>query len=129
MANHDRNPKEYILSLDKHNYYMMNIVDYLVGNTDRHWGNWGVLVRNANNKPVRLYDLMDFNQAFHSYDHLEGANCLTMFGEQVSQKEAAIKAVEAIGLNQLKEVDKAVFQELREVYEMFCKRLELLKMV
>lgn len=22
-------------------YYMMNIVDYLVGNTDRHWGNWG----------------------------------------------------------------------------------------
>lgn len=129
LANHDRNPKEYILSLDKHNYYMMNIVDYLVGNTDRHWGNWGVLVRNANNKPVRMYDLMDFNQAFHSYDHLEGANCLTMFGEQVSQKEAAIEAVTAIGLNQLKEVDKAVFQELPEVYEMFCKRLELLKMV
>lgn len=29
---------------------MMNIVDYLIGNTDRHWGNWGFLVNNANNK-------------------------------------------------------------------------------
>ena len=33
--NHDRDVKEYILSLDSHNYYMMNIIDYLVGNTDR----------------------------------------------------------------------------------------------
>ena len=22
-------------------YYIMNIVDYIVGNTDRHWGNGG----------------------------------------------------------------------------------------
>ncbi len=35
-VNHDRNTKKYIISLDKHNYYMMNIVDYLIGNTDRH---------------------------------------------------------------------------------------------
>ena len=38
--NHDRNTKKYILSLDRHNYYMMNIVDYLIGNTDRHWDIW-----------------------------------------------------------------------------------------
>ena len=25
---------------------MMNILDYLVGNTDRHWENWGLLVDN-----------------------------------------------------------------------------------
>lgn len=24
---------------DNHNYYMMNIVDYLLGNTDHHWAN------------------------------------------------------------------------------------------
>ena len=56
--NHNREVKKYILSLDKHNYYMMNIIDYLIGNTDRHWGNWGVLVNNSNNKPVRLYCLL-----------------------------------------------------------------------
>lgn len=128
-VNHGRNTKKYILSLDRHNYYMMNIVDYLVGNTDRHWGNWGVFVRNSNNKPVRLYDLMDFNQAFHSYDDIEGANCQTMFGEHMNQKEAAIQSVERIGLNQKKEISKTCFEELPQFYDMFCKRLELLKSV
>ena len=40
---------------------MMNILDYLVGNTDRHWENWGLLVDNETNRPIRLHDLMDFN--------------------------------------------------------------------
>lgn len=126
-ANHNRDLKKYILSLDRHNYYMMNIVDYLVGNTDRHWGNWGVLVRNRNNKPVRLYDLMDFNQAFHSYDNVEGSNCQTMFGERINQKDAAVLAVSRIGLNQTREVSKESFVGLPQFYEMFCKRLDILK--
>lgn len=128
-VNHDRKTKKYILSLDRHNYYMMNIIDYLVGNTDRHWGNWGVLVCNSNNKPVRLYDLMDFNQAFHSYDDMEGSNCQTLFGTHLSQREAAIMSVKRIGLNQIKKVDQGVFRELPQFYEMFCKRLELLKSI
>lgn len=127
--NHGRNTKKYILSLDKHNYYMMNIIDYLIGNTDRHWGNWGVLVRNSNNKPVRLHDLMDFNQSFNSYDNIEGSNCQTMFGKYINQKEAAIKSARIIGLNQIKEVDKKFFNELPQFYGMFCKRLELLRLV
>lgn len=126
-ANHGKNTKKYILSLDKHNYYMMNIVDYLIGNTDRHWVNWGVLVRNLDNKPVRLHDLMDFNQAFHSYDDIKGANCQTMFGEQLSQRDAAVRSVEKIGLNQIKEINRDIFDELPQFYGMFCERLALLK--
>lgn len=126
-VNHGKNTKKYILSLDRHNYYMMNIVDYLIGNTDRHWGNWGVLIHNRNNKPVRLYDLMDFNQAFHSYDTIDGSNCQTMFGVHANQKEAAIQAVKKIGLNQTEEVKKAHFKQMPQFYEMFCKRLELLR--
>lgn len=126
-ANHNKNVKKYILSLDKHNYYMMNIIDYLVGNTDRHWGNWGVLVRNSDHKPVRLHDLMDFNRAFHSYDKIEGANCQTLFGEHLNQKDAAIQSVREIGLNQITEVKKECFHELPRFYEMFCQRLALLK--
>ncbi len=128
-ANHGRNTKKYILSLDKHNYHMMNIVDYLIGNTDRHWGNWGVLVSNTNNKPVRLHALMDFNQAFHAYDTMDGANCQTMFGERVSQREAAVRSVEKIGLNQTKEVSRAYFDKLPWFYDMFCQRLELLRSI
>lgn len=125
--NHNRDTKKYILSLDKHNYYMMNIIDYLVGNTDRHWGNWGVLINNLNNKPVCLHKLMDFNQAFHSYDLLDGTNCQTVFRKHMTQKEAALWAVKQIGLNQIKEVKKELFSNLPQYYEMFTRRLELLK--
>lgn len=124
-ANHDFDSMEYILKLDSYSYYMMNIVDYLIGNTDRHWGNWGMLVDNATNHPVRLYDLMDFNKAFGSYDTLEGANCLTTKKKQ-TQKQAALEAVQMIGLNQMKEVDLQWFTDDKR-REMFEKRLALLR--
>ena len=127
--NQNQDTKAYILSLDKHNYYMMNIIDYLVGNTDRHWGNWGVLVDNSINKPICLHKLMDFNQAFHSFDTLEGANCQTTFGVKMTQKEAAVEAVKAIGLNQVEEVKKKIFCDLPQYFQMFEERLELLKSV
>jgi hypothetical protein len=41
---------EFVLKKDSYSYYMMNILDYLIGNTDRHWGNWGLFVDNATNK-------------------------------------------------------------------------------
>lgn len=125
--NQDVNTKEYILDMDSHNYYMMNIVDYLTGNTDRHWGNWGVLVDNTSNRPIRLHKLMDFNMAFHAYDTLEGANCQTAFGEPVTQKDAAMQAVRENGLNQLEDVKEELFAELPQYYGMFCRRLALLK--
>ncbi len=121
--NHEEAVEAYILGLDKHNYYMMNLVDYLVGNTDRHWGNWGVLVDNSRNRPVRLHDLMDFNCAFSSYDLLDGANCQTAFGRRMTQREAAAEAVRQIGTNQIQEVKEEWFWRLPQYYEMFVKRL------
>ena len=117
-----------ILELDSYSYYMMNIVDYLIGNTDRHWGNWGVLVNNATNQPVRLHDLMDFNKAFGTYDTIDGAGCLTCLQprEYKTQKEAAIEAVRKIGLNQIAEVQAEWFIDA-DVKEMFFKRLKILK--
>jgi len=125
--NHGRNIRKYILNLDRHNYYMMNIIDYLTGNTDRHWGNWGVLVRNTTNKPVSLHPLMDFNQTFYSYDTPDGANCQTLFGRKATQREAALEAVKRIGLNQRREVERDCFSELPEYYDMFAQRLGILK--
>lgn len=127
LKNQDKDIKTSILALDQYNYHMMNIVDYLVGNTDRHWGNWGVLVDNSKNRPIGLHKLMDFNQAFHAYDRIEGANCQTAFRSGVTQAEAAIVAVKEVGLNQMKEVKQEVFADLPQYYEMFCQRLELLR--
>lgn len=125
--NHDMDKMEAILALDSYSYYMMNIMDYLIGNTDRHWGNWGVLVDNRTNQPMRLHDLMDFNKAFSSYDNLEGANCLTNNKKQ-TQKEAAIEAVKNVGLNQIAEVKPEWFQKDSQ-REIFFARLQLLKAV
>ena len=108
-TNHDWNTLDKILELDAHGYYMMNILDYLVGNTDRHWENWGLLVDNQTNKPIRLHDLMDFNRAFQQYDTLEWANCLTVGKRHLSQREAAIEAVKKIGMNQKCDINEEIF--------------------
>lgn len=126
--NHDLDAHKYILELDGYSYYMMNILDYLIGNTDRHWGNWGLLIDNQTNLPLRLHDLMDFNKAFSSYTTMEGANCLTtgrLAGQ--SQKEAALYAVNQVGLNQTSEINRDWFESRGDLYEMLQKRLELLK--
>ena len=124
--NRDLNPLEYILELDSYSYYMMNILDYLVGNTDRHWGNWGLWVDNSTNEPVGLHPVMDFNQVFRAYDTLEGAVCQTALPGRMSQREAALEAVEKAGLNQIKEIDRRWFDGREREYNMFCARLEVL---
>lgn len=129
LQNHNKNVKKYILSLDKHGYYMMNIIDYLIGNTDRHWGNWGVVVDNSDNKPICLHKLMDFNKTFGSYDAIEGANCQTCFGQKLTQKEEAIQAVKEVGINQIQDVDSKYFWYFPEYEEMFIERLNLLKRI
>ena len=70
---------------------------------------------------------MDFNQSFYSYDTLDGAFCQTLEKRGVTQREAALDAVRRIGLNQIREVDPAVFGTYPEWGEMFQCRLEVLK--
>ncbi len=126
-GNHGRDTRQCILQLDSYNYYMMNIIDYLVGNTDRHGENWGVFVDNSNNKPICLHKLMDFNRAFDSYGTMEGADCQTVFGMNMTQKEAALQAVGEVGLNQVREVEESLFAYFPQYYGMFVRRLALLK--
>ena len=129
LANQEVEIAQAVFSLDAYNYYMMNIVDYLVGNIDRHWGNWGVMVDNRTNKAVRLHDLMDFNRAFGAYDTIEGANCLPAYlmeKKHQTQKEAAIEAVCKVGLNQIADVDESWFGD-ENVKKMFFERLRVLE--
>ena len=123
--NRDADAVELIKGIDSYSYYMMNIADYLVGNTDRHWGNWGGLVDNGTNKIIRLHALMDFNKAFNAYDTLDGAGCLTTSGKSMTQKDAAIEAVKAIWLNQIKDIDPALFFDQTSA-DMFYNRLNML---
>ncbi len=123
--NHNKDKMKFVLSKDSYSYYMMNVIDYLVGNNDRHWGNWGFEVDNKTNKIGKLYPLMDFNKAFLSYEDIDGAICQTT-DKKMTQKQAAIEAVRKIGLNQLKEVDKNWFADGKQA-KMFFTRLSILK--
>ena len=125
-VNHDIDSMEYILNLDAYSFYMMNILDYLVGNTDRHWGNWGFLVDNKTGHALRLHDLMDFNQSFREYDTPEGAGCQTINNRKISQREAALEAVQKVGLNQIAEVKEEWFEDRKADFLMFRQRLQQL---
>ncbi len=127
-ANHDLNTLEVCKELDPMSYYGMNILDYLIGNTDRHPENWGFLVDNRTNRYISLYPLMDFNQCFRSYEQIEGANCQTVYPQKMTQLEAAMEAVEKIGLGWMKKnVDMAIFEDKKAWGEMFQKRMGLLR--
>ena len=125
--NHDLDVVDECLRIDKETYYGMNILDYLVGNIDRHPENWGVLVDNQTNEYVSLYPIMDLNQSFGSYDTIDGANCQTVYSEKKTQREAAIEAVRNIGLPQMKDIDGDLFEDHIEWKTMFFQRLEELK--
>ena len=125
--NHDFSAVEECTRIDKKTYYGMNILDYLVGNIDRHPENWGVLVDNETNEYLSLYPIMDFNMSFGSYDTLEGASCQTVYPQRKTQREAAVEAVCQVGLNQIREIDEEIFKEVPEWKEMFFRRLEELK--
>ena len=122
--NRDISAISFIQKLDPYGYYAMNLLDYLVGNTDRHWGNWGFLIDNETNRPVSLHPLMDFNRAFLSYGDIEGANCLPEFPRRVSQRAAAKEAVKEIGWIQTKPVREDWFAGHEDWYRMLEKRIE-----
>lgn len=122
--NKDINKFELVLEKDCYSYYMMNIIDYLVGNIDRHCGNWGFFVDNSTNELQGLYSLMDFNKAFLSYDSLDGAVCQTTEGK-MTQREAAIEAVKKIGLNQISPIYEDWFPDLN-IFQLFVKRFDVL---
>ena len=123
-VNHETDLYGMIRRYDLRGYCMMNMLDYLIGNTDRHWGNWGFLVDNKTNTPLRLFPLMDFNKAFQAYDTIEGSRCLTT-PEPMSQLDAARDAVRRIGLNQKKEIKREWFADPAQ-WEMFQQRLHAL---
>ena len=66
---------------------------------------------------------MDFNKTFLRYDTIDGARCQTNSKNQ-SQREAAVAAAQAVGVNQIAEVDPAWFTE-PGVRDMFFRRLEV----
>ena len=97
-----------------YSYYMMNIIYYLISNTDWHWGNWGFSVDNATNKIVKIHPLMDFSKAFLPYETVDGALCQTT-EIQISQRQTTIEAVKRSALIRLEKSIIASLTILKEL--------------
>lgn len=65
-----------VKKIDATGYYTMNIMTYLIGNSDNHDGNWGFFRDNDTGKLLRIHSLFDFNCAFENYDKKDGGWCI-----------------------------------------------------
>ena len=82
--------KPYITSV-----YKMNIADFILGNSDRHEGNWGFFVDNESGEIVGLHPLMDHDHAFS----LDPTLLCQPFDSEITLHDAAIEAIKKVSLN------------------------------
>ena len=78
-------------------YHLMNLSDYLIGNIDRHCGNWGFLLSDTGS--IHPAPLMDFNRAFEAIDD---TMCLPeiLLKSDKTQLQAAREAVDYLYMHQ-----------------------------
>ena len=68
--------------------HQMNVADYILGNSDRHEGNWGFLIDNETGEIAQFMPLMDHDHAFSNEELI----CQPFDGE-LSLEEAARKGM------------------------------------
>lgn len=83
-------------------FLKMQIADYLVGNTDRHWQNWELWF--DDNRKLSFAKLMDFNHAFEATDDTANLPYQVVYSKTMSQKSAAIEAAQKLNIR-LKKID------------------------
>ena len=136
-----KNPIEEVKRIDADGYYKMNVMTYLIGNSDNHDGNWGFYRDNETGKLTTLHPLFDFNYAFDNYSSPDGGwcipECITFFNQEEdgdipfqatkTQKEAALEAMQHVTITQLKPVTGDMFLSVSdfEVFRGRCRELGL----
>ena len=134
-----KNAIEEVKKIDLDGYYKMNVMTYLIGNSDNHDGNWGFYRDNETGKLTSLHPLFDFNYAFDNYSTPDGGwcipECITFFGQEEdgdtpfratkTQKEAALEAMQHVTITQLRPVTKDMFLSTAdfEVFQERCREL------
>ena len=88
--NHDTDFSEIICKY-KRQFDMMNLADYLVGNSDEHPDNWGVIYDN-NMNILDISPIMDFDHAFEGTEDIV-CQPASFLGMKLSQQEYALSVI------------------------------------
>jgi len=126
------NPIEEVKKIDAKGYYIMNIMTYLIGDSDKHDGNWGFFRDNDTGKLLGLHPLFDFNNAFDNYNLKDGGICIPEiipntdsdyppFIVTKSQKEAALEGIKHVQLIQKYKIAEEMFLTEND-FAVFCNR-------
>lgn len=124
--NHNQNAVQRVKEINPVLFYQMNVIDYLIANTDRHNGNWGFFVDAKTNAITDLHPLYDHNNAF---DPCFNDKVGSIVMEGYSMIDAAIYAQDIIHLNlePAKEIPKSRFELLQIDYNAFLTRLNTIQ--
>lgn len=128
-----------VKKIDAAGYYAMNVMTYLIGNSDNHDGNWGFFRDNETGKLISLHPLFDFNCAFDNYNLPDGGSCIPEnithyeegddfgfpFEVTISLREAALEGIKHIDLKQLAPVTSDMFLSMDDfrVFQHRCSEL------
>jgi hypothetical protein len=107
-------------------FAQMIVIDYLIGNSDRHALNWGFYQNMNDGKILGLHPLYDHNNAFDS-DALEDDDYMSLVEDGKTMKEAAMYWIKYSNLKLVKHVSPSIFPD-RKSYTVFrnrCKQLSL----
>lgn len=104
------------LKLDSETIYKMCIIDYLVSNCDRHFGNWGFYYDSDTLELLECHPLFDHNLAFA----LNGEESEVFEG--MTLKEVAIKGLKEIDFHFTAIVTRSDFY-VQQHYELFKERM------
>lgn len=66
-------------------------------------------------------------KSFQQYDTLDGANCLTVGNRHLSQREAAVEAIQKIGVCQIYDINKSIWDGQKKYKKEFNCRFCKLK--
>ena len=98
--------QNYDIDTNCYEYDIMNLCDYLVGNSDRHQDNWGYIF-NDKREIIGFAPIFDFN---HAFEASENYTCLPeqLFGKNISMIKIAREIVKKynVKLSKLPETDE-----------------------
>lgn len=110
-----------VMRVDADAIYKMNIVDYLISNADRHFGNWGFYMGNISGEIKKCHPLYDHNNAFDKNTMNERDGSFNMIFANYSKKECAEYALKNCDFKITGEITPSMFID-KNHYESFLER-------
>jgi len=95
-------------------FITMNVIDYLIGNIDRHGKNWGFLMHNSTGRIIKPHPLFDHNWTFGEVTIRHGANSKVFQGYKL--RDVALSMCDKIRLNVQKDKMPEFMNKNQEVY-------------